>query len=216
MNFFPGNPADFSGELQLPAQLKVPIERDLPQEGIEWKRPYRRQIKTVYLEARFERSPTNGSGAADPPVEQDRRWLEKQLLHTYWIECYDIEQYRQQLRDDLLAWVQRQAKHATSEWLVVLIDSSERRSSKSKLLPRSSVLDKIKADFPAPIKAVIDRHIVILNDPLKSDPKSLDSYAQFLNKLRTLLLSAYSKQLVRWAFTISIPRTKRLSDQQSL
>jgi hypothetical protein len=189
----------------MPSQLKLAIERDLPQEGIEWKRPYRRQIKTVYLEARFEDATAMQRSVR---AVSSGPWLQKQLLNTYWIECYDMDHYRNQVRDDLLAWVNKANRESDSEWLIVLLDNSEKRTSKTKLLPRSSMLDKIRADFPASLKPLLDRHMLILSDPLKMDNKSIDSFSQLLHRMRTLLLAAYSKQLVRFAFFFASHRNQ--------
>lgn len=210
-------PIDFSSDAQMPSQLKSAIERDLPQEGIEWKRPYRRQIKTVYLEARFEDvkalqdQPTQAEATASISADTGQ-WLQKQLLNTYWIECYDMDHYRGQIRDDLLNWVTRASRDPDTEWLVVLVDHSEKRTAKTKLLPRSSMLDKIRADFPASLKPLLDRHMVMLSDPLKTtESKSIDSFSQLLYRMRNLLLTAYSKQLVNYEEFIRAQREKRTS-----
>ena len=153
-------------------------------------RPYRRQLKTVYLDAKFEHYTEN--------FNSPNQLLEKQLVHTYWIECYDVDSYKLTFKENLINWINKFSKFNSSEWLVVLIDHTEKKLSKTKLLPRSSVADKIKADFPFTGKSsTLDRHIVTLVDPFKKDTKALDSFVQFLNKLRNLLLNAYSKQLTR-------------------
>lgn len=153
-------------------------------------RPYRRQPKTVYLEAKFEHYTDN--------FNSTNQLLEKQLLHTYWIECYDVDSYKQHYKENLINWVNKFSKLNSSEWLIVLVDHTDKKLGKTKLLPRSSVADKIKADFPFTGKsATLDRHIVTLTDAFKKDTRAIDSFLQFLSKVRLLLLSAYSKQLTR-------------------
>lgn len=153
-------------------------------------RPYRRQPKTVYLEAKFEHYTDN--------FNSTNQLLEKQLLHTYWIECYDVDSYKQHYKENLINWVNKYSKLNSSEWLIVLVDHTDKKLGKTKLLPRSSVADKIKADFPFTGKsATLDRHIVTLTDAFKKDTRAIDSFLQFLSKVRLLLLSAYSKQLTR-------------------
>ena len=141
------------------------------------------------MEVKFEHYTDNFSSS--------NQLLEKQLVHTYWIECYDVDNYKQNFRENLINWVNKFSKFKSSEWLIVLIDHTDKKLGKTKLLPRSSVADKIKADFPFTGKSSLDRHIVTLVDPFKKDTKAIDSFLQFLNKVRTLLLSAYSKQLTR-------------------
>ena len=59
----------------------------------------------------------------------------------------DIETYKSSTRESLQSWLAQLRQHNVVDWLVVVVESAEARSKANKLLPRSSVLDKVKADI---------------------------------------------------------------------
>lgn len=61
----------------------------------------------------------------------------------------DTDTYKSSVRDSILSWLDTLKKCGiTQDWMIVLVEASDVRKS-SKLLPRTSVLDKIKADLSA-------------------------------------------------------------------
>ena len=57
----------------------------------------------------------------------------------------DLESYKQNTKDELLEWHTALKNKNNPDWLIVVINEETR--SKSKLLPRSTVIDKVKNDF---------------------------------------------------------------------
>jgi hypothetical protein len=171
-------------------------------------RSYGRSSKTVYLESKFVKLEENHL----LPETNELQLLSKPLLHTYWTDCSDVDFYKNTTRDEINSWFSKLKDKGITDWFIVHIDNSDSRKgiNKSKLLPRSSVLDKIKNDFPTAVKSSVERTITLI-DSQKNDTKAMDSYQQFLNRLRALLLQSYSKQLTRYEDYIRTQRENRNS-----
>lgn len=62
----------------------------------------------------------------------------------------DLEEYRTRVKDDIVEWMSRLKAANICDWLVVGVDHPDpRRGNKAKLLPRATVYDRIRADFPS-------------------------------------------------------------------
>lgn len=71
-----------AGDVSLFQDLETALVQAIPKESTEWRRPYGRIIKTVYVEAAFV------SFSLDiVPKPDDLRLLQQPILHTYWTEC---------------------------------------------------------------------------------------------------------------------------------
>lgn len=188
----------------LTEQLSSRITHDLPQEGVEWQRSYGRSSKIVYLESSFV--VLNEKHLMTESNEFEL--LSKPLLYTFWTDCSDVDLYKNTTKDEINSWVSKLRDKGINDWFIVHIDNSDtRKGNKSKLLPRSSVLDKIRNDFPT-VKSSVERTITLI-DSQKNDSKAIESYQQFLNRLRALLLQSYSKQLIKYEDYIRTEREKR-------
>lgn len=58
----------------------------------------------------------------------------------------DVESYKSNVRENVLAWVSELRQHAITDWMVVVVGAPDTKKT-NKLLPRTTVLDKMKADF---------------------------------------------------------------------
>lgn len=58
----------------------------------------------------------------------------------------DLETYKQKVKEEITDWTSALKAKSIPDWLIVVVNSDENKS-KSKLLPRSSLYDKIKSDF---------------------------------------------------------------------
>lgn len=58
----------------------------------------------------------------------------------------DVETYKSSVRDSVQAWVTELRQHTINDWMVVVVGAPDAKKT-NKLLPRTSVLDKMKADF---------------------------------------------------------------------
>ena len=58
----------------------------------------------------------------------------------------DLETYKQKVKEEISDWTAALKAKNIPDWLIVVMNSDENKG-KTKLLPRSSVYDKIKSDF---------------------------------------------------------------------
>lgn len=144
-----------------------------------------------------------------PDPNQKGSFLNKPLLHTFWTDVSDVDVYKTSLKDEITSWLFKLKESNISDWFVIHVDNSESRKANkaTKLLPRSSVIDKIKSDFPS-LKNSVERCISII-DPQRTDSKASESFHQFLNRLRSLLLVSYSRQLSKHEELVRSQRENR-------
>ncbi|CAN8017882.1 unnamed protein product, partial [Ixodes persulcatus] len=165
-------------------------------------RSYGRGPKAVSVEARFE--------AFDPgrlPREGDEaRLLGQPFLHVYWTDCTDLEVYRSRVREDIIAWLAQLKEASVYDWMLVSVECPEpRRANKAKLLPRATVFDRMRADFPSKTS---DRCYQLV-DPQRSDWHSTDSWQGLLGRMRQLLLHACGRHLGRYEDLVRQQREQR-------
>ena len=67
------------------------------------------------------------------------------LIHGYWY-LQDLETYKQKVKEEISDWCAALKAKNIPDWLIVIVNSDDSKM-KTKLLPRSSVYDKIKSDF---------------------------------------------------------------------
>ncbi len=96
-----------SGDANLLSRLTPGVSSGLPNEAVEWRRSFGRAPKTVVLSARLEdfeperaASPTRNKRGQQGP-----RLAGRPVLHTFWIECSDLDTYKAQSRDDISNWL---------------------------------------------------------------------------------------------------------------
>lgn len=58
----------------------------------------------------------------------------------------DVDVYKTSLREDIDSWMKALAKAHIQDWMIVLVETYDIKKS-NKLLPRTTVLDKIRSDF---------------------------------------------------------------------
>lgn len=186
------------GDNSLFSGLQPLINRGLPQEATEWRRSYGRPAKFVRLEVSFV--PYDDDIL---PTENEKTLISRPFFHIYWTEC-DLDNYKQSVREDMAEWHAALKNNNIPDWLIVVVVSDESKV-KSKLLPRSSVIDKVKSDFCG---KQVDRCIV-LTEPLKGDQKCLDSWNNFYQRLRQLLLQSFNKHLNKYEENMRSLRERR-------
>lgn len=112
--------------------------------------------------------------------------------------------YRSTTKDAIQSWLNSVKSCNVREWLIVLVETPDNKKT-NKLLPRTSVLDKIKNDFA---QKQTER-CICLSDPQKLDSKSAESLHSMLHRLRQLLLASYSKTLTKFEENMRAQREKR-------
>ncbi|XP_010903475.2 trafficking protein particle complex subunit 10 isoform X2 [Esox lucius] len=189
-----------AGDQSLFTSLYTSLAQQLPKEPMEWRRSYGRAPKMIHLEANFvqfkeELLPKDGNKAL----------LTFPFLHIYWTDCCDTEVYKASVKEDMQRWQNILRLHSSVDWLIVVVESDAKKKNKTNILPRTSIVDKIRNDF---CNKQSDR-CVVLSDPLKESSRSQESWSSFLTKLRTLLLMSFTKNLGRFEDDMRTLREKR-------
>ncbi|XP_033635509.1 trafficking protein particle complex subunit 10-like [Asterias rubens] len=191
------------GDQELFSSIRVELFNTLPRDPVEWRRSYGRAPKLVYVDVAFV--PFN---TEDLAKENERTLFRKPCFHIYFTDCADADAYKLVVKDGIAAWQQSLKERNITDWLIVLVETANlKRGNKTKLLPRTSVLDKIRSDF---CSKQTDR-VIVLNEPNNPVPtnRSLESWQLFIHRLRQLLLSAYSRLLNRFEELVRAERERR-------
>lgn len=167
---------------------------------MEWRRSYGRAPKMIHLESNFVQFKEELL-----PKEGNKALLTFPFLHIYWTECCDTEVYKATVKDDLTKWQNVLKAHSSVDWLIVVIENDAKKKNKTNILPRTSIVDKIRNDF---CNKQSDR-CVVLSDPLKDSSRTQESWNAFLTKLRTLLLMSFTKNLGKFEDDMRTLREKR-------
>ncbi|XP_021567438.1 trafficking protein particle complex subunit 10 [Carlito syrichta] len=167
---------------------------------MEWRRSYGRAPKMIHLESNFVQFKEELL-----PKEGNRALLTFPFLHMYWTECCDTEVYKATVKDDLTKWQNVLKAHSSVDWLIVVVENDAKKKNKTNILPRTSIVDKIRNDF---CNKQSDR-CVVLSDPLKDSSRTQESWNAFLTKLRTLLLMSFTKNLGKFEDDMRTLREKR-------
>ncbi|XP_035379561.1 trafficking protein particle complex subunit 10 [Electrophorus electricus] len=189
-----------AGDQNLFTGLYGLLSQQLPREPMEWRRSYGRAPKMIHLEANFVQFKEELL-----PKEGNKALLTFPFLHIYWTDCCDTETYKASVKEDMQRWQGALRLHGSTDWLVVVVESDGKKKNKTNILPRTSILDKIRNDF---CNKQSDRCVALL-DPLKDSSRSQESWNSFLTKLRTLLLMSFTKNLGRFEDDMRTLREKR-------
>uniref|UniRef100_A0A8B9JEH0 Trafficking protein particle complex 10 n=1 Tax=Astyanax mexicanus TaxID=7994 RepID=A0A8B9JEH0_ASTMX len=189
-----------AGDQTLFTGLYSLLAQQLPREPMEWRRSYGRAPKMIHLEANFVQFKEELL-----PKEGNKALLTFPFLHIYWTDCCDTETYKASVKEDMQRWQGVLRLHGSSDWLIVVVESDGKKKNKTNILPRTSIMDKIRNDF---CNKQSDR-CVALSDPLRESSRSQESWSSFLTKLRTLLLMSFTKNLGRFEDDMRTLREKR-------
>uniref|UniRef100_A0A8C2KI83 Trafficking protein particle complex 10 n=1 Tax=Cyprinus carpio TaxID=7962 RepID=A0A8C2KI83_CYPCA len=189
-----------AGDQNLFTALYGSLTQQLPREPMEWRRSYGRAPKMIYLEANFVQFKEELL-----PKEGNKALLTFPFLHIYWTDCCDTEVYTASVQEDIQRWQAALRLHGSVDWLIAVVESDNKKKNKTNILPRTSIVDKIRNDF---CNKQSDR-CVSLCDPLKESSRSQESWSSFLMKLRTLLLMSFTRNLGRFEDDMRTLREKR-------
>lgn len=189
-----------AGDQNLFTSIYPTLSQQLPREPMEWRRSYGRAPKMIHLESNFVQFKEELL-----PKEGNKALLTFPFLHIYWTECCDTEVYKATVKDDLTKWQNVLKAHSSVDWLIVVVENDAKKKNKTNILPRTSIVDKIRNDF---CNKQSDR-CVVLTDPLKDSSRTQESWNTFLTKLRTLLLMSFTKNLGKFEDDMRTLREKR-------
>ncbi|XP_077870165.1 LOW QUALITY PROTEIN: trafficking protein particle complex subunit 10-like [Saccoglossus kowalevskii] len=129
------------GDQELFASLRSELSERLPRETVEWRRSYGRPPKNVIVDVNYVAFSSDSL-----PKEKERTLLKQPFFHIYWTTCPDADTYKSELKDDIASWLHTLKQHNITDWYIVLVETDNIKN-KPKLLPRMSVIDKIRSDF---------------------------------------------------------------------
>ncbi|KAI5699266.1 hypothetical protein M8J75_000144 [Diaphorina citri] len=188
----------YAGDKDLFLSLEATVIQSLPQEATEWRRSYGRAIKSIQISGKF--IPFSEDKL---PVDGDWNIIDQPVFHTYWTQCTELE-YKQKFRYDIEKWMKKLTERNISDWLIILVETYDFRKH-NKLLPRTTVLDKIRNDLGS---KNADRCLSVIN-PLRSELRSGGSWRGLMINFRLLLLATYDKILLRLEDFIRFQRERR-------
>ncbi|KFQ00005.1 Trafficking protein particle complex subunit 10, partial [Haliaeetus albicilla] len=169
-----------AGDQNLFTSLYPTLSQQLPREPMEWRRPYYTLPHLISFKCLFD-------------------------LMVHHFPSQDTEVYKTTVKDDITKWQNVLKAHNSVDWLIVVVESDAKKKNKTNILPRTSIVDKIRNDF---CNKQSDR-CVVLSDPLKDSSRSQESWNAFLTKLRTLLLMSFTKNLGKFEDDMRTLREKR-------
>jgi hypothetical protein len=135
---------------------------------VEWKRSHgRATAKNIKLEATFK-SFESCKSQLENYNSQNFSIIDGPVLNLYICECnvsylsenyrltskliyinfQDVETYKGSLKDDIETWLKQLTNYGISDWMILIIETIDMKKTKN-LLPRQSVLDKVRLDFGA-------------------------------------------------------------------
>lgn len=189
-----------AGDEALFSSLVNNLVKAVSDENVEWRRSVSQlPIKKVKLNPRFIPFSVD-------ILPADKNWhlVKQPIFHIYWTECSDVDIYKSTVKDDIDKWLKNLGHNNIQDWMIVLVETYDIKKS-NKLLPRTTVLDKIRNDFGSKHG---DRCISVIN-PIKSESRSAESWRGLIVRLRHLTLTAYDKALLRFREIIKEHREKR-------
>ncbi|XP_069695323.1 trafficking protein particle complex subunit 10 isoform X2 [Periplaneta americana] len=189
----------YAGDAALFSSLESSLVQALPQDPTEWRRSYGRVVKSVCVEASFI------SFSKDVlPKQGDWHLIQQPIFHIFWTECVDVDVYKTTVREEIEAWLKTLSQHNVQDWMIVLVETYDIKKT-NKLLPRTTVLDKIRSDFASKNG---DRCLSVIN-PVRSESRSAESWRGLLARIRHLLLAAYNRTLIKFEEVIRDQRERR-------
>lgn len=64
-----------------------------------------------------------------------------------YVYCFqDVDVYKTTVREEIEAWLKTLSQHNIQDWMIVLVETYDIKKT-NKLLPRTTVLDKVRSDF---------------------------------------------------------------------
>lgn len=193
-----------SGAGPLFRSLEAHIVASIPLDTCEWKRSYGRPVKDVHLDASFQ--PFSAKLLED---YKQGNWsiLEHPVLHLYVTECNDVDTYKSTVKEDIDGWLKVLTSYGIVDWMILVVETIDVKKTKN-ILPRTTVLDKIRTDFASKHG---DRCISVLN-PMKFEMKATESYRCFLQRIRLLMLNGYNRNINKYEELIRANRETRNQD----
>ncbi|KAK3812068.1 MAG: hypothetical protein J3Q66DRAFT_51577 [Benniella sp.] len=180
------------------------IEKDLgarlPLRNLVWKPSNNRATREIaFLDVEFKRFSRESSKNL-PPVTL----LQNPYLNIYFVNCEDNEKYRTTVKQQIHDWIQHVTSKKNQEWLIAHISNQE--GARAAKFLRSSVLDKIKADFN---KGKKDR--VAQVRMVDTEMSEMELWAEFTEKMKEGIVSSFDQNVMSFEEDV-----RRLDSQRQM
>lgn len=158
----------------------------------------------MHLEAQFRAFET---AILQPYRTGDWSILEHPVLHIYVTDCCDVDAYKTTIKEEIDGWLRTLQSHGgITDWMILLVETVDSKKTKN-LLPRTTVLDKMRLDFGTS-KHGADRCVSVLN-PIKYEVRATESFRCLLNRMRSLMLVGFNRNICKYEELIRSHREKR-------
>ncbi|PIK36033.1 hypothetical protein BSL78_27141 [Apostichopus japonicus] len=197
----------YHGEPEQFNAIQVELLQSLPREKVEWKRSSDR-VKMIQVDVNFV--PFNADLLPHyDDLEHAKMLLQLPMLHVYFTDCPDTDAYRIVTKEKIAGWLNLLKERKIADWMIVLVEPANPRRSKSKLLPKFSVVDKIKNDFCGRQT----ERLIVLHEPNNPVPnnKTMESWAGFVGRLRQLFVTAYNRTFTKYEDVVRAERERRVA-----
>ncbi|KAG2116743.1 uncharacterized protein F5147DRAFT_743305 [Suillus discolor] len=164
-------------------QVLAALQSQLPLRSIHWKSASRPNLKTIQ---ELELTLVPLDSLRDEHTSQvPLTLLEKPLLNLYVVTCEDNDLYKATVKKQIKDWHFSVSQRKNQEWIIVHVVRSDVKTTDRKFFNmKSSVLDKIKADFN------IDKRDRCVQLSWTAGDHSPVIWADLVNKIKDGLLSA--------------------------
>ncbi|KAI0082757.1 hypothetical protein K474DRAFT_1681152 [Panus rudis PR-1116 ss-1] len=173
-------------------QFHAALLSQLPLRNLHWKSAIRPNIRTIQeLNITFVSADTK---QAEHTSQIPQTVLEKPLLSTYIVVCDDYETYKNTTKRQIKEWHSSVVQRKNLEWLIIYIVRPDAKTTANRMFQmKSSVLDKIKADFNTDRR---DRCVELVwsYDSEFEDPTA---WAELIGKVKEGILSAFDAALTQ-------------------
>ncbi|KAG0056417.1 hypothetical protein BGZ83_005132 [Gryganskiella cystojenkinii] len=183
------------------ANIADDLASRLPLRNLVWKPSNNRATRNIaMLDVELKRFSAETSKNL-PPVTL----LQNPYLNLYFVNCEDNETYKTTVRQQIREWIQLVTSKKNQEWLIVHVSTQEGSRNAAKFL-RSSVLDKIKADFNTGKK---DR--VAQLRMADTEMSEMELWADFTAKMKEGIVSSFDQNVLTFEEDI-----RRLDSQRQM
>lgn len=70
------------------------------------------------------------------------------LVYLLLVSLQDTEAYKGMVKEDMMRWQNSLRAHGSADWVIIVVESNDnKKKNKTNILPRSSIVDKIRSDF---------------------------------------------------------------------
>jgi hypothetical protein len=176
------------------------LDHALPLKSLHWK-PVNRPLRTISALS-LDLKPFKGASDDDSkPLDI----LHRPYLHLLFVSCDDNEVYRASLRLQIRAWLDTvNSKRSNHDWLIVYVTTAKLGPSKF-YQRKSTVLDKIKADFNLSKK---DRCIQLA---LSEGAQEGDPVAELVQRIKDSIIGVFDQNVSSYEEDL-----RRLDSQRTL